>query len=249
MTTFPIVETPRIPVTTRYHGVDVTEDYRWLEDGSSEDTIAWTRAQQHLTGTYYDAVPWRETLRARVERLLRGKRTTYRSLVSGGSSYFALKEQTPRQQPFLVALTDLDDTGTERIVVDPNAIDPSGETTIDWFVPSPDGRRLAVSLSQHGTEDGSLHVFDGASGEVVDEPIPHVKSDGRLDGLAPGRFGVLVYTLRRPRRVPATGVVPRDRRRAGPSGRPRRFRRRRHRGELPVCVSRRPLADGPGAEG
>jgi prolyl oligopeptidase len=178
MTTFPTVETPRIPVTTSYHGVDVTEDYRWLEDGSSEDTIAWTRAQQHLTGTYYDAVPWRETLRARVERLLRAERTTYRSLVSGGSSYFALKEQTPRQQPFLVALTDLDDTGTERIVVDPDALDPSGETTIDWFVPSADGRRLAVSLSQHGTEDGSLHVFDGASGEVVDEPIPHVNLMG-----------------------------------------------------------------------
>ena len=178
MTTFPTVETPRIPVTTRYHGVDVTEDYRWLEDGSCEDTIAWTRAQQHLTGTYYDAVPWRETLRARVERLLRAERTAYRSLVSGGSSYFALKEQTPRQQPFLVALTDLDDTGTERIVVDPDAIDPSGETTIDWFVPSPDGRRLAVSLSQHGTEDGSLHVFDSASGKVVDEPIPHVNLMG-----------------------------------------------------------------------
>ena len=55
--------------------------------------------------------------------------------------------------------------------MDPDAIDPSGETTIDWFVPSPDGRRVAVSLSEHGTEDGSLHVFDVESGEVVDEPI------------------------------------------------------------------------------
>ena len=58
--------------------------------------------------------------------------------------------------------------------MDPEAIDPTGETTIDWFVPSPDGTRLAVSLSEHGTEDGTLHVFDVASGEVVDEPIPHV---------------------------------------------------------------------------
>ena len=174
----PAVETPRIPETTSYHGVDVTEDYRWLEDGSSEDTIAWTKAQQHLTGTYYGTLPWRETLRARVERLLRAERTTYRSLASGGSTYLALKEQTPRQQPFLVALTDLDDLGTERIVVDPDAIDPSGETTIDWFVPSPDGGRVAVSLSEHGSEDGSLHVFDVGSGAVVDEPIPHVNLMG-----------------------------------------------------------------------
>jgi prolyl oligopeptidase len=178
MTTLPTVETPRIPVTTSYHGVDVTEEYRWLEDASSDDTIAWTQAQQHLTDTYYGSLPWREQLRARVERLLRTERKAYRSLVSGGSTYFALKEQTPRQQPFLVTLTDVDDLGTERIVVDPNAIDPSGETTIDWFVPSPDGGRVAVSLSEHGDEDGSLHVFDVESGEVVDEPIPHVNLMG-----------------------------------------------------------------------
>ncbi|WP_165821197.1 prolyl oligopeptidase family serine peptidase [Nocardioides gansuensis] len=174
MTTLPLVETPRIPVVTSYHGVDVTEEYRWLEDGTSDDTIAWTKAQHHLTRTYYDAVPWRDTLRARVEQLLKAERTTYRSLMSGGSTYFALKEQTPRQQPFVVALTDLGDTAAERIVVDPNAIDPSGETAIDWFVPSPDGGRVAVSLSEHGTEDGSLHVFDVETGEVLDEPIPHV---------------------------------------------------------------------------
>lgn len=178
MTTLPPVDTPRIPVTTRYHGVDVTEEYRWLEDGSAEDTTSWTKAQQQLTGAYYRSVSWRATLRARVESLLRAERTTYRSLRSGGSTYFALKEQTPRQQPFLVALTDLDDRGTERIVVDPDGIDPSGETTIDWFVPSPDGARLAVSLSEHGTEDGSLHVFDVGSGQVVDEPIPHVNLMG-----------------------------------------------------------------------
>jgi prolyl oligopeptidase len=178
MTDLPTVETQRIPETSTYHGVEVSEDYRWLEDGSSEETIAWTKAQQHLTGTYFDALPWRDALRARVDRLMRAERTSYRQLSSGGTTYFALEEQTPRQQPFLVALTDLDDRATERIIVDPDAIDPSGETTIDWFVPSPDGSRVAVSLSEHGTEDGSLHVYDVESGEVVGDPIPHANLMG-----------------------------------------------------------------------
>jgi len=178
MTQLPVVETPRITATTTYHGVDITEAYRWLEDASSEESIAWTQAQQRLTRAYFDAIPWRDSLRTRVEQLLRGERTAYKRLASGGSTYFALKEQTPRQQPFLVALTDLYATETERIVVDPDAIDPSGETTIDWFVPSPDGERVAVSLSEHGTEDGSLHVFDVESRGLVDEPIPHVNLMG-----------------------------------------------------------------------
>jgi prolyl oligopeptidase len=178
MTELPLVRAARIPVTDTFHGVDVTEDYRWLEDASSEETIAWTKAQQHRSRTYFGRIAWRDALRARVEQLLKSEKTTYKRLLSGGSTFFALKVQTPRQQPFLVALTDLDDPATERVVVDPDVIDPSGETTIDFFVPSPDGKQVAVSLSEHGTEDGSLHVYDVESGEVAGEPIAHVNLMG-----------------------------------------------------------------------
>jgi len=178
MTKLPAVSASRIPVTTTYHGVEVTEHYRWLEDASCEQTVAWTRAQQQRTRAYFDGIPWRDALRRRVEQLLKADMTTYKALLCGGSTFFALKVQTPRQQPFLVALTDLDDLSTERVVVDPEEIDASGQTTIDWFVPSPDGRKIAVSLSQHGTEDGSLHIYDVDSGELVDEPIPHVNLMG-----------------------------------------------------------------------
>ena len=178
MTALPTVPTPREPVTTTYHGVEVTEQYRWLEDASSAETVRWTDAQQARTRAYLDAIPWRETLRGRVDQLLREERTSYEELASGGSTFFALKEQTPKQRPFLVALTDLDDTGTEQVVMDPNLVDPSGETTIDWFLPSPDGGRVAVSVSEHGTEDGTLHVYDVPSGADVGEPIPHVNVMG-----------------------------------------------------------------------
>jgi prolyl oligopeptidase len=178
MTALPTVPTPRVPVTTTYHGVEVTEDYRWLEDASSAEAKAWTDAQQARTRSYLDAIPWRPALRARVEDLLRDDSTTYSSLAGGGERIFALKEQRPRQRPMLVSLTDPDDLGTERVVLDPVEVDPSGETNIDWFVPSPDGSRVAVSLSEHGNEDGTLHLYDVASGELVGEPIPHVNVMG-----------------------------------------------------------------------
>ena len=97
MTELPPVRAPRMPVTDTYHGVDVTEEYRWLEDASSEETIAWTKAQQHRTHAYFDRIPWRHTLRARVERLLKGERTTYGGIQAGGSTIFALKTQTPEE--------------------------------------------------------------------------------------------------------------------------------------------------------
>jgi prolyl oligopeptidase len=178
MTELPLVRAARIPVTDTYHGVEVTDDYRWLEDAFSEETVAWTKAQRQRTRAYFDGIGWRDALQARAGRLLKADRTAYERLLSGGSTFFALKVQTPRQQPFLVALSDLDDPAAERVVVDPEAIDPSGETAIDFFVPSSDGKQVAVSLSEHGTEDGSLYVYDAASGKAVDEPIPHVNLMG-----------------------------------------------------------------------
>ena len=168
------IETMREPVTTAYHGVEVTEDYRWLEDAGSEETKAWTKAQHERTMAYLTAGPSYDDIRRRAEEILKLDSTSYADPTRGGETYFVLKSQPPKQQPFLVTLTDLGDAATERVLVDPNAIDPSGATTIDWYVPSPDGCLVAVSLSSHGTEEGTLHLYDSRTGDLVDVQIPRV---------------------------------------------------------------------------
>ena len=67
---------------------------------------------------------------------------------------FAMKYLPPNQQPFLVVMPPLDKPGETRVIVDPNGMSDKGSITIDWFVPSPDGKKLAVSLSEGGTETG-----------------------------------------------------------------------------------------------
>jgi prolyl oligopeptidase len=176
MSDLPTIDTPREPVTTTYHGVDVTDDYRWLEDASDGRTRSWTAAQDARTHDYLASLPSRERIRKSVEDVLTVRSTTYARLRGGGSTYFALKVQPPRQQPFLVVLPTLDDLKSEQVLVDPNDLDAGGATSIDWFVPSPDGSLVAVSLSERGTEDGTLHVYDAGSGRPVDVPVPLVNS-------------------------------------------------------------------------
>jgi prolyl oligopeptidase len=168
------VDTMRVPVTTTYHGVEVTEDYRWLEDAGSEETQAWTKAQHERATAYLTALPFYDDVRRRAEEILTGRSTSYAAVTGAGATYFALEDRPPVQQPFLVALSDLHDLTTERVLVDPNAIDPTGATTIDWYTPSPDGRLVAVSLSSHGTEEGTLHLYDTMTGDLVDVQIPRV---------------------------------------------------------------------------
>jgi prolyl oligopeptidase len=170
------VETKRAPVTTTYHGVEVTEDYRWLEDAGSAEAQTWTEAQHERTMAYLRSLPSYEAIRRRAEEILKADSVSYTDLRRGGETYFVLAHRPPKQQPFLIALPDLGDVSTARVVIDPNEIDPSGATTIDWYLPSPDGRLLAVSLSSHGTEDGTLHVIDAVTGDLVDATIPRVNS-------------------------------------------------------------------------
>ena len=61
--------------------------------------------------------------------------------------------------------------GTERVLLDPTAVDPTGLTTLDAWVPDLEGRRLAYQLSSGGDEYSVLHVLDVESGEEVEPPI------------------------------------------------------------------------------
>ena len=165
------IDTPKVPVRSTYHEVTVTEDYRWLEDARSDQTRSWTMAQNRRTRCYLENLPCRGAVRRRVAEVLTAEPVRYDALRHAGSAYFALKRQPPKRQPFLVVLSDLADLSEERVLVDPGEIDDSGPATIDWHQPSPDGSLVAVSLSAHDTQDGTVHVYRATSGELTGAPV------------------------------------------------------------------------------
>jgi prolyl oligopeptidase len=61
--------------------------------------------------------------------------------------------------------------GTERALIDPVAVDPTGRTTLDAWLPDKEGRLLAYQMSHGGDEESQLRVMDVATGEQVDGPI------------------------------------------------------------------------------
>src|SRR5438105_2247404 len=63
--------TAKRAVTDVYHGVSVTEDYRWLEDDASSDVRRWVAEQNATTRAYLDAILQRPAIGARVTELLR----------------------------------------------------------------------------------------------------------------------------------------------------------------------------------
>src|SRR5580700_8555286 len=74
--------TPKKPVVDEYHGVKVTDDYRWLEDGKSPDVVAWTAAQDKYARSHLDPLPLHTSIYEFMKRLDSERSSSYYDLQS-----------------------------------------------------------------------------------------------------------------------------------------------------------------------
>jgi len=191
--------TLRTPVTDQYHGIVVKDPYRWLEDGADRAVQKWSNDQNAYARAYLDKLPGTEQLRAKLKSILAAKVTTHGNLQYRPGKLFAVRRQPPREQPFLVVMPGPDKPDEAKIVIDPAAIDTKGTTAIDWYVPSPDGSLVAVSLSKNGSESGDVHIYDVATGKPVHEVVPRVQIGTAGGDLAWTPDGKGFYYTRYPR--------------------------------------------------
>src|SRR5216117_3913375 len=195
----PDPQTPKKPVSTEYHGVTVEDPYQWLEQDNDPQVKSWSDAQNQRTRKYLDGLPDRAAIEKQLTEWYAKTSPSYSSLVSRPGTLFAMKFQPPKQQPLLVTLTSADDLKSEKVVLDPNVLDAKGTTAIDWFVPSLDGKHVAISLSKGGSEDGTLHFYETATGKALPDTIAHVQYPTAGGSAAWNADGSGIYYTRFPR--------------------------------------------------
>ena len=193
-------DTPKKPVATEYNGLTVEDPYHWLENDDDSQVKAWSSVQNQRTRKYLDSLPDRAAIEKQLSDWYAKTSPSYFSLVSRPGILFAMKFQPPKQQPMLVTLASADDLKSEKIVLDPNVLDTKGATTIDWFVPSLDAKCVAVSLSTGGSEDGTLHFYETATGKALPDAIAHVQYPTAGGSAAWNADGTGVYYTRFPRK-------------------------------------------------
>ena len=194
MPTYPA--TPSTDVTEILHGEAVADPYRWLEDGSSSETRIWTEQQNAVTEAYLAAAPGRDGIGRRLEELLAigvlSVPTPKRN------RYFYLRRDGRQNQPVLYWREGVN--GSDRVAVDPNALNEGGTTALDWYYPSEDGRLLAYGLSDNGNEESVLHLLELDAGRQLPDRIPRMRA-ASVAWLPDGTG--FYYT-----RYPAPGQVP-----------------------------------------
>jgi prolyl oligopeptidase len=162
----PYPDAERLDLVEDLHGHRIADPYRWLEDPQDSRTQTWSTAQDVLARRHLDALPGRDRLAATLTELLSAGSVSA-PLWRAGRSFFTRRE--PGQEHAVLHVREAD--GTERVLLDPTALDPSGLTTLDGWVPDLEGTRLAYQLSSGGDEQSVLHVLDVDTGEDVEAPI------------------------------------------------------------------------------
>ncbi len=193
-------QTSKKPVTNEYQGIKIQDDYQWLENDADPAVKNWSDAQNQKTRGYIDKLPNRPLIEKQLTEWYAKTSPSYSGLVSRPGILFAMKFQPPKQQPMLVTLASADDLKSEKVVIDPNAMDAKGTTAIDWFVPSSDGKYIAVSISKGGSEDGTLHIYETATGKALPDSIEHVQYPTAGGSAAWNADGTGIYYTRFPRK-------------------------------------------------
>ncbi len=160
----------RLDVVDRLHGHDVADPYRWLEDTDDARTTAWSSAQDAL---YADArAAWTTVgaFRERLTALLAAGAIS--PPVWRGDRQFFMRRTADQEHAQLLTV---DPDGSERVLLDPMAMDPSGATTLDSWQPSKEGALLAYQVSEGGREESVLRVLDVETGADVDGPIDRAR--------------------------------------------------------------------------
>jgi prolyl oligopeptidase len=190
--------TPRQPVSDSYFDTVVSENYRWLEKTDSAEVRSWIAAQNALTRGVIDTLPRRAAIKKELLGMIGGGRVTRGGFAFAGGKLFAIKRQPPKNQAMIVVLDGHAKLKSERLVLDANLLDATGKTAIDWFEPSLDGKRVAVSLSKNGSEDGTLYIYETASGKQLPDVVPRVQYPTGGGSVAWNADGSGIYYTRYP---------------------------------------------------
>ncbi len=166
--------TNQVEQSDNYHGVEVKDPYRWLENPDSKSTKAWITAQNQVTTAYLENIAVKSKIQQRLTHLWDYEK--YGSPFKRGQRYFYFKNDGLQNQSVLYTLESLDDEA--KVLLDPNTLSSDGTVALSGLSISDDGRWMAYGLSSAGSDWVEYRVKNIATGEASLDHLQWIKFSG-----------------------------------------------------------------------
>jgi prolyl oligopeptidase len=157
--------------TDEYHGSKVSDPYRWLEDDHSEETERWVKAENELTFSYLDKIPYRAQVMKRLEQVYNYPK--YVQPFRRSKLYFFSKNDGLQNQNVFYVQAGLE--GKPELLLDPNKFSADGTSRLHALTVSKDGQYCAYAVSTGGADWEEAHVMEVGTRKAAADDLKGLK--------------------------------------------------------------------------
>jgi prolyl oligopeptidase len=172
MMKYPITE--KTTTVDTLFGIAVSDPYRWLEDDTAKATANWVKAQNEVTFGFLEKIPYRETIKKRLEALYNYERLS--TPFKEGDFYYFYKNNGLQNQSVLYRKKG--ENGTPEPFLDPNTFSKDGTTAMAGISFCKDGSLAAYQISEGGSDWRKVIVIKTADKTMVEDTLRDVKFSG-----------------------------------------------------------------------
>ena len=169
------------PVTNKithsdfYHGVEISDPYRWLEDDMSDETVKWVKAQNKVTSKFLAKIGFRKKLEKRIKKLNDYEKVGA-PFKEGDYEYFY--KNTGLQNHSVVYRTRIGSSQKPEVFIDPNTFSKDGTVALRGLSFTKDGSLLAYMITEGGSDWRKIIIMNTDTKEIIGDTLKNVKFSG-----------------------------------------------------------------------
>jgi len=167
-------ETVKVDSVNNYFGTDVFDPYVWLEDDRSAETETWVKAQNKVTFSYLDKIPFRDKIKSRLEELWNYPKEG--APFKRGDWFYYYKNSGLQNQ--YVLYRNKGEGSDEELFLDPNTLKEDGTAALGSTSFSADGKYFSYAIADAGSDWQTIYVRDTESKEDLSDTLKWCKFTG-----------------------------------------------------------------------
>lgn len=168
-------ETKKITHSDFYHGIEVSDPYRWLEDDMSNETGEWVKIQNKVTSKFLGKIGFRKKLERRIKKL-----NDYEKIGApfkeGDYEYFY--KNSGLQNHSVVYRKRIGSDENPEVFIDPNTFSKDGTVALRGLSFTKDGSLLAYMITDGGSDWRKIIVMNTKTKEIIGDTLKDVKFSG-----------------------------------------------------------------------
>ncbi|TYP92194.1 prolyl oligopeptidase [Fodinibius salinus] len=168
-------DTKKVDTVDTYFSTEVADPYRWLEDDNAKETEAWVKAQNNVTFSYLNDIPFRDEVKKTVKTLINHEKVSAPD--KHGNYYYYYKNDGLQDQDVYYRTKDLE-SDKEEVFLNPNNFSEDGTISMAGTSFSNDGSLMTYLISDGGSDWRKAITLNTETKEVVGDTLTDLKFTG-----------------------------------------------------------------------